>query len=110
MQLDTGEPGTAPADRPEVDISAIRRAMEYYADQAWTDGLPVMPVTESYLQEFLRRTQRAPDDVVLRMPHLNRQCTVRAAAINAAMAGCLPEYFPVVLAAWDALRIEGYAG
>ena len=46
--------------------------MEYYADQGWTDGLPVMPVTESYLQEFLSRTARAPDDVVFRMPHLNR--------------------------------------
>jgi hypothetical protein len=43
------------------------------------------------------------------MPHLNRHCTVRLAAINAALAGCLPEYFPVVLAAWDSLTIEGYA-
>jgi hypothetical protein len=110
MQLDTDEPGRVVSGRPEVDISTIRQVMEYYTDQGWTDGLPVMPVTESYLQEFLSRTERAPDDVVFRMPHLNRQCTVRAAAINAAMAGCLPEYFPVVLAAWDALTIEGYAG
>jgi hypothetical protein len=110
MQLDTGEPAGAVAGRPEVDIATIRQVMEYYADRGWTDGLPVMPVTESYLQEFLGRTHRAPDDVVFRMPHLNRQCSVRAAAINAAMAGCLPEYFPVVLAAWDALTIEGYAG
>ena len=35
------------------------------------------------------------------MPHLNKNLTVRLAAINAALAGCLPEYFPVVLAAWD---------
>ena len=110
MQLDTGEPRGTVADRPEVDISTIRQVMEYYTEQGWTDGLPVMPVTESYLQEFLSHTERAPDDVVFRMPHLNRQCTVRAAAINAAMAGCLPEYLPVVLAAWDALTIEGYAG
>ena len=37
------------------------------------------------------------------MDHLGRECTVQTAAINAAMAGCLPEYFPVVLAAWDAV-------
>src|SRR5919107_2424636 len=110
MQLDTGEPGAAMAGRPEVDIATIRQVMEYYADQGWTDGLPVMPVTESYLQEFLSRTERAPGDIVFRMPHLDRSCTVRAAAINAAMAGCRPEYFPVVLAAWAALDIEGYAG
>jgi hypothetical protein len=65
-------------------------------------------VTESYMAEFLARTRLHPDDVVLAMPHLNRECTVRLAAINAAMAGCLPDYFPVVLAAWEALAGDGY--
>src|SRR5215468_6519907 len=96
-------------DAPLADPAEIRRAMEYYVSRGWTDGLPVVPVTESYLAEFLARTSRDPDDVVLSMPHLNRRCTVRLAAINAALAGCLPEYFPVVLAAWDSLTIEGYA-
>ena len=91
-------------------MDTLRRLQEYYADQGWTDGLPVVPVTESYLAEFLAQTDRAPEDVVFRMNHLDRSCTVRSAAINAAMAGCRPEYFPVVLAAWDALHEEGYAG
>jgi hypothetical protein len=95
---------------PQVDIAAVRAVLEFYAEQGWTDGLPVVPVTESYLAEFLAQTSRAPHDVVFRMPHLSRSCSVRSAAINAAMAGCLPEYFPVVLAAWDALALEGYAG
>lgn len=90
------------------DAGAVRRAMEYYADQGWTDGLPVVPVTESYLAEFLAQTNRDPGDVLLAMPHLNRACTVRLAAINAALAGCRPEYLPVVLAAWESLAIEGY--
>jgi hypothetical protein len=93
---------------PQVDGAAIRAAMEYYADQDWTDGLPVVPVTESYLAGFLAQTSRSPAEVLLSMPHLNRDCTVRLAAINAALAGCRPEYFPVVLAAWDALAAEGY--
>jgi hypothetical protein len=67
-----------------------------------------MPVTESVLAEFLAQTTRDPDEVLLAMPHLNRACTVRLAAINAAMAGCRPDYFPVVLAAWTALEAEGY--
>jgi hypothetical protein len=99
-----------PGGRPRVDMDTLRRVQEYYADQGWTDGLPVVPVTDSYLAEFLARTDRAPGDVVFRMNHLDRSCTVRSAAINAAMAGCRPEYFPVVLAAWDALTEEGYAG
>ena len=53
-----------------------------------------MPVTESYLAEFLSQTTREPDEVLLAMPHLDRECTVRIAAMNAAMAGCRPEYFP----------------
>jgi hypothetical protein len=107
------EPKAPPAGEPKAplaDAAEIRRAMEYYADRDWTDGLPVVPVTESYLAEFLAQTRRDPDEVVLSMPHLNRQCTVRLAAINAGLAGCRPEYFPVVLAAWDSLRAEGYAG
>ena len=95
-------------DLPVIDIDEIRQVMEDYADRGWTDGLPVMPVTESYLAEFLSQTTREPDEVLLAMPHLDRECTVRIAAINAAMAGCRPEYFPVVLAAWSALRLEGY--
>jgi hypothetical protein len=91
-----------------VDADQIRDAMEYYARHEWTDGLPVVPVTESYLAEFLARTSRPAGDVVFAMPHLNRECTVRLAAINAAMAGCLPGYFPVVLAAWEALTAERY--
>jgi hypothetical protein len=98
-----------PSAFPLVDLEDIRRVMEFYADRGWTDGLPVMPVTESYLSEFLAQTDRSPDDVVFSMAHLNRTCSVRAAAINAAMAGCLPEYFPVVLAAWEAFTLEGYA-
>lgn len=95
---------------PDIDQAAFRAVLEYYARQEWTDGLPVVPVTESYLAEFLAQTSRSPDEIVFRMPHLNRACTLRSAAINAAMAGCLPEYFPVVLAAWEALTLEGYAG
>jgi hypothetical protein len=98
---------TAP-ELPVVDIDEIRRVMEDYFERGWTDGLPVMPVTDSILAEFLGQTARDPDEVLLAMPHLNRACTVRLAAINAAMAGCKPEYFPVVLAAWSALKDENY--
>ena len=91
----------------EVDAAEVRRAMEYYYERGWTDGLPVVPVTESYLAEFLATTSRDPDEVLIPMPHLNKNLTVRLAAINAALAGCLPEYFPVVLAAWDAFLCDG---
>lgn len=96
----------ANAETPTVDLDEIRRVMEYYDEQEWTDGLPVMPVTESYLGEFLAQTPRQPDDVLFEVPHLNRALTVRLAAINAALAGCKPEYFPVVVAAWEGIAQE----
>jgi hypothetical protein len=103
-------PAPIPADRapPLVTGADVRHAIEYYADRGWTDGLPVVPVTESYLRDFLAMTTRDPQEVVFSMPHLNRHCTVQVAAINAALAGCRPEYLPVILAAWASLAMEGY--
>ncbi|MGH8987836.1 MAG: hypothetical protein ACRDXC_04455, partial [Acidimicrobiales bacterium] len=89
-----------------IDHHQVRMAIEHYYEQGFTDGLPVVPPTESYLADFLAQVDRAPDEVVAAMPHLNRECTLRLAAINAIMAGCLPEYFPVVLAMLDALRVD----
>ncbi len=93
-----------------LDPDAAHDVIEYCFERGWTDGLPVVPCTDALLDRFLAQVDRDPDEVVLAMPHLNRRCTVRLAAINAAMAGCRPEYFPVVLAAWDSLRAEGYPG
>jgi hypothetical protein len=94
------------ATAPEVEVAGIRETLEYYFDQEWTDGLPVVPVTESLLAEFLAAVDRDPDEVLFTIPHLNRSLTVRTAAINAALAGCKPEYLPVVLAAWEAIALE----
>lgn len=91
---------------PAVDAVAMRDAIEIYHERAWTDGLPVVPVTESVLADFLAQTPMDPDEVLFEIPHLNRSLTVRLAAINAALAGCRPEYLPVVLAAWQAIAQE----
>ncbi|MGH3343813.1 MAG: hypothetical protein ACRDPK_13255 [Carbonactinosporaceae bacterium] len=102
-------PQAGPAAEQALDPRSAQASIEYCFERGWSDGLPLVPCTESYLTSFLDEVDRDPDEVVLAMAHLNRSCTVRVAAMNAAMAGCRPEYFPVVLAAWDALREEGYA-
>jgi len=91
---------------PSIDAAEIRDVIEHYYAKGWTDGLPVVPVTESIVQEFLAATPRDADEVLFEVPHLNRALTVRLAAINAALAGCLPAYFPVVVAAWQAIAQE----
>jgi hypothetical protein len=92
------------ADQERLDYA--RAAIEHAYEQGWTDGLPVVPVTRPMVEEFLAQTARRPDEVVAAVPHLGRECTVERAAVNAALAGCRPEYFPVVLAAWEALGRE----
>ena len=89
-----------------VDALEVRRAIEHYFEHGLTDGLPVVPATESYVAQFLAEVGRDPDEVLAAMPHLNRGCTVKVAAINAAMAGCRPEHFPVLVAALDAMRVD----
>src|SRR5881394_3020752 len=86
-----------------------RELIEYCYDQGWTDGLPVVPPIREFIDEFLAQTDRDPDEVLMVQDHLDRSCTVRHAAINAVMAGCKPEYFPVVLAVMDAFEASGIA-
>ncbi|MGY1840220.1 MULTISPECIES: hypothetical protein [unclassified Modestobacter] len=89
---------------PEDLIAAIE---ECHAN-GWTDGLPVVPPIPSLVHRFLEHTDRSPSEVIWTMKQVKRGCTVQAAAINAAMAGCLPEHFPVVLAALEAAVDEGW--
>ncbi|NIJ11320.1 hypothetical protein FHU38_001664 [Saccharomonospora amisosensis] len=86
---------------PDPDVA--QEAIEYCYDKGWSDGLPVVPVSQPLLDAFLATTARAPEQVIGRSEQFDREVTVELAAINAAMAGCRPEYFPVVLAAWEAL-------
>ncbi|RBY78996.1 hypothetical protein DQ238_11290 [Geodermatophilus sp. TF02-6] len=85
-------------------------AIEECFDRGWTDGLPVVPPIPSLVRRFLEHTDRSPSEVVWRMSQVKRGCTVEAAAVNAAMAGCRPEYLPVVLAALEAVVDEGWPG
>jgi hypothetical protein len=92
------------------DMQKARAAIEYYYAKGWTDGLPVVPPVEEFVAELLAQTDRSPDEVLLVQKHLNRTCNIRQAAINAVMAGCKPEYFPVLLASLDAFRTMDSGG
>ena len=78
-------------------------AMEQMYRLGWTDGLPVVPPTERRVTEFVERGGRSADEVVGELPERRREISVEKVAANAVMAGCLPEYMPVVLAAAEAM-------
>ena len=71
-------------------------------DRGWTDGLPVIPPTDLRIARMLAGTSREPDDVVGLVPPNLSPLTVEKAAINAVMAGCRPEYMPLLLGAIEA--------
>ena len=71
-------------------------------DRGWTDGLPVVPPTDARILRMLAGTARKPEEVVGNVPPNLSPVTVEKVAINAVMAGCRPEYMPVVLAALEA--------
>jgi hypothetical protein len=90
----------------EVDDDA--EAMELCFRNGWTDGLPVVPPTEDRVRRMLAAVPRAPDDVLGFYRERGRRINVEKVAINAVMAGCLPEYFPVVLAIAEVLLDPGH--
>jgi hypothetical protein len=77
-------------------------------EQGWTDGLPVYPPTRRMLERMLACTDRARDEVIGNIPPLNGAATVEKIAINAIMAGCRPEYLPVIITALEAMLHADY--
>jgi hypothetical protein len=70
--------------------------------RGWSDGLPVVPPTDARIMRMLEGTSRKPEEVIGLVPPNLAPITVEKVAINAVLAGCKPEYMPVVLAALEA--------
>ena len=93
------------ADFPRQRIEVIRgpgaedRLQELFLRRGWSDGLPVVPPTAARVKEALSFTPLAPFEVLGEVEPLMGLATVEKVAANAVMAGCRPEYLPVVLAA-----------
>ncbi|HEV7802278.1 MAG TPA: UGSC family (seleno)protein, partial [Burkholderiales bacterium] len=71
--------------------------------KGWTDGLPVLPPTEKKVTAMLDYIRRDPREVLGVVPPGEGLATIEKVAINAVMAGCLPEYLPVVITAVEAM-------
>ncbi len=85
-----------------VEPGTEEELQQLFRDNHWTDYLPIVLPTEERVAEMLKHTSHKPDEVVghMRPTHFREFCeyTVEKVAVNAVMAGCRPEYFPVVLA------------
>lgn len=91
-----------------VELGAEEDPFEAMYSRGWSDGLPLVPPTEERVAHMLTGTTRRPDDLVCVLPPDLVECTVEKVAVNAVMAGCLPEYLPVVLAAVEAAATDSF--
>src|SRR5438132_7826895 len=89
---------------PDLDADAIE---ELYA-RGVTDGLPVVVPTRARVERAIAASGRAPDDLIALVPPNYGRATAEKIAVNAVMAGCRPEYLPVVIAAVEAVCDEAF--
>src|SRR5438552_2057162 len=92
-----------PAAREIVFRGTLDQVQEFFYTRLWTDGLPVIPPTIPRVERFLEFTDRSPAEVIGTLSPENRAATVWSIAVNGVMAGCRPEYMPLLIAVVEAI-------
>ncbi|MDR1204011.1 MAG: hypothetical protein LBL26_00815 [Peptococcaceae bacterium] len=87
-----------PASRDIIFEGSNEEIQDYFYEMKWSDGLPIVPPTVEKIEKFLKFTDRDPEEVIGIMEPSMASCTVWKVAVNGVMAGCHPEYFPLLLA------------
>ena len=96
-------PQAPTALRRIVEVEDLESAVELCYQEGWTDGLPVIPATEASIRRILDYLGMKPETVIGIVPPRRGIATVEKIAINCVMAGCLPAYVPLVIAALQAM-------
>ena len=100
------KPETPPIAETDESFDRIN---DYFYARGWTDGLPIVPPTEGRVRAMLAGMPgHDADELVAVVPPKMGRATMRQVAINAVMAGCMPEYLPVVVAALRAVSEPAY--
>ncbi len=98
----------SPLRARRIEIGAADDPVEFLFDQGMTDGLPVVPPTPEKVLRMLGGTGRDARELIAVVPPNMGEATVEKIAINAVMAGCRPEYLPVVIAALQAICTDAF--
>jgi hypothetical protein len=93
----------------ELHIGGLEDPLEALYDRGFSDGLPLIPPTPERVTTMLDATKRGAQELVALIPPYDGEATVEKVAINAVMAGCPPETFPIVLAAVEAACDPAFA-
>ncbi len=101
---DCGKSGASGAPALPALSGTLAEIQRLFFDSGWTDGLPIVPPTEEAVAEFLRFTDLPPETSLGAIPPAQREATVRHVAVNGVMAGCPPEYMPLLVAFAEAMK------
>jgi len=104
----TGMQTSEPKAQDVVFKGGFDAVNQYFLTNEWSDGLPVVPPTKAKVQEFLNYTDHQPSDVLGVLLPDNRAATVWSIAVNGVMAGCRPEYMPILVALVQAMADPAY--
>ena len=97
-----------PTARDIVFRGTFEQVNAYFYEREWSDGLPIVPPTIEKIEEFLGFTDRAPEESLGILLPENRAATIWAIAVNGVMAGCRPEYMPILVALAEAMADPVY--
>ena len=98
----------SPIRARKIAIGSMDDEFEFMFDQGFSDGLPVIPPTPERVLRMLSGTKRDSQDVIAQMPPNMGEVTVEKVAINCVLAGCKPEYMPIVMAAVEAVVTDDF--
>ena len=97
-----------PSARDIVFKGSFDEVNEFFCEKEWSDGLPVVPPTRKKIESFLNFTDRDPNESLGTLLPDSRSATIWSVALNGAMAGCRPEYMPLLIAMIEAMAEEAY--
>ncbi len=108
VQPDVIELGSEPGGRDIVFAGGFADVNAHFVTQEWSDGLPIVPPTLARIEEFLSFTPRGRDEVLGVVLPASRAVSIWAIAVNGVMAGCRPEYMPILVALGEAMADPVY--
>lgn len=89
--------------RDDIFFGTLQEVNDYFREMNWSDGLPITPPTFEKVSEFMRYTDLQWDETVAVLPVAHRNTTAWHVAVNGVMAGCKPEYMPILVAMTKAM-------
>ncbi len=90
-----------------IDPDPEKTSNDFYT-RRMTDGLPIIPPTKTRVMKFLDYTDRNPDDILAVLPPRQGKAVVEKIAVNSVMAGCLPQFMPIIQHSIKAISLEKF--